>query len=160
LGVVGRCSGKMAGEEEEQNTGEDPRMAFISQFSMKTLKQKTDKWTKMMSQEDNVVMLQDFLEKGDTRVLVVYVTAQGQMQPTTEFPATSKHKAVYFIKRKPEPIKKETLYSLLMFGDMSYTPLDQLSSLVDAVSMLCVCVCVCVCCTHVTFSLCMQYVHL
>ena len=125
----------MAGEEEEQNTGEDPRMAFISQFSMKTLKQKTDKWSKMVSQEDNVVMLQDFLEKGDTRVLVVYVTSQGQLQPTTEFPVTSKHKAVYFIKRKPEPIKKETIHTLLMYGDMSYTPLDQLSSLVDAVSV-------------------------
>ena len=149
----------MAGEEEEQNTGEDPRMAFISQFSMKTLKQKTDKWSKMMSQEDNVVMLQDFLEKGDTRVLVVYVTPQGQMQPTTEFPATSKHKAVYFIKRKPEPIKKETIHTLLMFGDMSYTPLDQLSSLVDAVSVfvyMCCNVCnaesMCVCSHYPTHS--------
>ena len=121
--------------EEEQNSGEDPRMAFISQFCLKTMKQKSDKWSKMMSQEDNVVLLQDFLEKGDSRMLIVYVTPQGQLQPTAKFPTSTKNKAVYFIKRKPEAIKKDTVATLLVFGDMSYTPLDQLSSLVDAVSV-------------------------
>jgi len=124
----------MAAEEEEQSSGEDPRMAFISQFCLKTMKQKADKWSKMMSQEDNVVLMQEFLEKGESRMLIVYVTPQGQLQPTVEFPTSTKNKAVYFIKRKPEAIKKETVQNLLMFGDMSYTPLDQLSSLVDAVS--------------------------
>ena len=128
----------MAAEgEEEESSGEDPRMAFISQFCLKTMKQKADKWSKMMSQEDNVVLLQDFLEKGDSRMLIVYVTPQGQMQPTAEFPTSTKTKAVYFIKRKPEAIRKETITTLLMFGDMSYTPLDQLSLLVDAVSNIC-----------------------
>ena len=128
----------MAAEgEEEESSGEDPRMAFISQFCLKTMKQKADKWSKMMSQEDNVVLLQDFLEKGDSRMLIVYVTPQGQMQPTAEFPTSTKTKAVYFIKRKQEAIRKETITTLLMFGDMSYTPLDQLSSLVDAVSNIC-----------------------
>ena len=124
----------MAAEEEDQSSGEDPRMAFISQYCLKTMKQKADKWSKMMSQEDNVVTMQDFLEKGDSRMLIVYVTPQGQMQPTVEFPTTTKNKAVYFIKRKAEAIKKDNIHSLLIFGDMSYTPLDQLSSLVDAVS--------------------------
>ena len=109
----------MAAEgEEEESSGEDPRMAFISQFCLKTMKQKADKWSKMMSQEDNVVLLQDFLEKGDSRMLIVYVTPQGQMQPTAEFPTSTKTKAVYFIKRKPEAIRKETITTLLMFGDM------------------------------------------
>ena len=83
----------MAAEgEEEESSGEDPRMAFISQFCLKTMKQKADKWSKMMSQEDNVVLLQDFLEKGDSRMLIVYVTPQGQMQPTAEFPTSTKTK--------------------------------------------------------------------
>ena len=46
----------------------------------------------MMSQEDNLVLLSEFLEKGDCRVLVVYANQQGQLTPSTSFPSTTKTK--------------------------------------------------------------------
>ena len=111
----------------------DFRMDFLQEYSLKTMKLKPDKWTKMMSQEDSTVLLMDFLEKAETRFLCIFVNQQSQMAPTDEFPTVNKTKAVYFVKRKAEPVKKENLKDLI-FGDMSYTPLDHLTSLVDAVS--------------------------
>jgi dynein heavy chain len=110
----------------------DFRMDFLQEYSLKTMKLKPDKWTKMMSQEDSTVLLMDFLEKAETRFLCIFVNQQSQMAPTDEFPTVNKTKAVYFVKRKAEPVKKENLKDLI-FGDMSYTPLDHLTSLVDAV---------------------------
>jgi len=46
----------------------------------------------MVSQEDNLVLLSEFLEKGDCRVLVVYANQQGQLTPSTSFPSTTKTK--------------------------------------------------------------------
>lgn len=58
--------------------------------------QKGDKWTKMMGQEENLVMVNEFLEKGDERVLVIALTPQGQLCPATTFPASSKTKVCVF----------------------------------------------------------------
>lgn len=60
---------------------------------------KPDKWTKMMSQEESVSQVMNFLEKGDCRVLLVVLTPAGLLQPLSEFPLTLKNKAVYFVKR-------------------------------------------------------------
>ena len=54
--------------------------------------QKNDKWQKMISQEENLVILMDFLDKGESLVLVIYVNQQGQLTPVNDFPATSKNK--------------------------------------------------------------------
>ena len=91
----------------------------------------------MMSQEDNLVTVNEFLERGDRRMLVIYVSPNGQLVPVTTFPTSAKAKAVYFIKRQAEALKKDNMKSLLMVGDVSHLPLDQLSFLVESVSFLC-----------------------
>lgn len=120
--------------EEEQKDAVDVRIEFLQEYALKTMKLKPDKWAKMMSQEETIVILMEFLEKAENRFLCVYVNQQGQMMPTIDFPTANKAKAVYFIKRKADVIKKDNLKTLLSFGDMSYTPLDHLTSMVDAVS--------------------------
>ena len=49
---------------------------FTSNEQISLLPQKPEKWAKMMSQEENLVLLSEFLEKGDCRVLVVYANQQ------------------------------------------------------------------------------------
>ena len=88
----------------------------------------------MAGQEDNLVLLSEFLEKPEKRLLVIYLASNGQLTPDTAFPSSSKNKAVYFIKRQPEQVKKENVKTLLLFGDVSHVPLDQLSNLVESVS--------------------------
>ena len=81
-----------------------------------------------------MVMVNEFLERGDRRILVIYLASSGQLTPDTAFPSSTKNKAVYFIKRHAEQVKKENLKTLVMFGDVSHIPLDQLSNLVESVS--------------------------
>ena len=88
----------------------------------------------MVGQEENFVMLSEFLERGDRRILVITVASNGQLTPTNTFPTSSKNKSVYYIKRQPEAIKKDNIKTLLMFGDVSHIPLEQLSYLVESVS--------------------------
>ena len=121
------------GDEEQKDAG-DFRVQFLQEYSLKTMKLKSDKWAKMMSQEETIVTLMEFLEKAENRFLCIYVNQQSQMVPTIDFPTANKTKAVYFVKRKADVIKKDNVKSLLSFGDMSYTPLDHLTSMVDAVS--------------------------
>ena len=59
--------------------------------------QKPDKWGKMMSQEDNMVVILEFLEKGENRVLVIFTNQQGQLQPITTFPPSTKNKVCIII---------------------------------------------------------------
>ena len=89
----------------------------------------------MISQEENLVMLSEFLEKADKRILVIYLASTGQLTPDFAFPSSSKNKAVYFIKRHADQVKKDNIKTLLMFGDVSHIPLDQLSNLVESVSL-------------------------
>ena len=46
-----------------------------------------------------MTMMMEFLDKDKPTILVVYLTAAGQLQPTLEFPSSTKTKAVYFAKR-------------------------------------------------------------
>ncbi len=49
----------------------------------------------MVSQEDNLVLIHEFLEKGDIRVLVIGANQQGQLAPANTFPPTSKNKVQF-----------------------------------------------------------------
>ena len=113
----------------------DKRYAFISEYVLKTLKLKPDKWQKCVGVEDNKIMMQEFFDKSDNMILVISSNAAGLLTPSNTFPVTGKTKAVYFIKRGAFTITPDTIQSQLMFGDLSYAPLDQMSSLVDDVSL-------------------------
>ena len=84
-----------------------------------------------------MVIISEFLERGDRRILVIYLSSNGQLTLGTTFPSSTKNKAVYFIKRQAEAVKKDNIKSLLMFGDVSHIPLDQLSFVVESVSQIC-----------------------
>ena len=122
------------GGEEAAGGGstEDPRLEALSQYTLKTIKQKPDKWAKMMGLEENVTMINEFLEKPEIRLLVIYANQQSLLAPSKQFPNSTKTKAVYFLKRQAEAVKKENIKTLLIFGDMSHVPLDQLASIVES----------------------------
>ena len=46
----------------------------------------------MLSQEENLVMINEFLEKTDKMMLVIGLTQQGQIYPSESFPTSSKTK--------------------------------------------------------------------
>ena len=73
---------KMA-EDLELN---DPRIYFVADYVLKTLKLKSDKFAKMYGIEENKVLIYEFFEKSDSQVLVMQYTAAGALQPAITFP--------------------------------------------------------------------------
>ncbi len=118
----------------EDSPAEDKRLDFIAHYVLRTLKLKEDKWQKCVSSEDNRQVLQDFLDRAEQRTLVVSVTAAGQLQLAAAFTAGSKHKAVYFTKHSRAALRPDSMKDDLVYGDLSYAPLEQFSALVEEVS--------------------------
>ena len=124
----------MAENEDDAAAEQDVRLVFISEYVLKTLKQKSDRWAKMISLEESRQTIMEFLDKSDPMILVIYQNQQGQLLPSHDFPPTTKTKSVYFVKKEKTTVNNQNMKNVLTFGDLSYTPLEQLSSLVDDVS--------------------------
>ena len=99
------------------------RIAFIGDYTLSTLKLKQDKWLKCIGVEDNLVVIKEFVDKGDNVLLIISVGAGGLLVPGLEFSPSGKTKAVYFIKRNPSALGNDNLKSQMIFGDLSYSPL-------------------------------------
>ncbi|KAM3922058.1 dynein axonemal heavy chain 9 [Leptodactylus fuscus] len=111
----------------------DKRLQFIEEYVLKTLKLKPDRWQKCLSTEENKAIFQDFLEKADQMVLLVVLTQAGLLVPLLEFPNSIKNKAVYFLKRPNVYLSADSMKNSLIYGDLSYAPLDHFSALVEEV---------------------------
>lgn len=111
----------------------DARVEFMADYVIKTLKIKPDKFQKMYSLEETRQMFMDFFEKSDCQSIVIGQPT-GSLVATLEWPTKPKAKACYFVKMTGNNINKDTnMRTALMYGDLSYAPLDQLSAFVDEV---------------------------
>ncbi|KAK2885147.1 hypothetical protein Q8A73_021621 [Channa argus] len=117
----------------EDSPAVDKRLDFLADYVLRTLKVKQDKWQKCVSVEENRQALHDFLDKAEQRILVVSVTAAGLLQPAAHFPACSKNKAVYFVRRSRTALSEDSMRQNLLCGDLSYAPLDHFTALVEEV---------------------------
>lgn len=117
----------------DESPAAEKRFEFIEDCVLKTLRLKKDRWQKCVAVEEQKQVIQDFLDKPDHTTLVVYQNATGQLVPTNEFAEASKNKAVYFTKHRQTALFSDTMKTDLMYGDMSYSPLEQLSAFVKEV---------------------------
>lgn len=113
----------------------DSRVEFIAVYLLKTLKLKSDKWMKMYAIEDHKVMIQEFLDKNEQNLLVFILNSSGTLTISHSYPNQIKNKACYFAKKGKDPISKDVnIKDALIYGDLSYSPLDQLSAILDEVN--------------------------
>ncbi|KAF5902959.1 dynein heavy chain 9, axonemal, partial [Clarias magur] len=117
----------------DESPAAEKRFEFIEDYVLKTLRLKKERWQKCVCVEEQKQIIQDFLDKPDHTALVVYLNAAGQLVPTDGFVLTSKNKAVYFIKQSRTALCHDTMKADLMYGDMSYSPLEQFSAFVQEV---------------------------
>ena len=75
------------------------------------------------------ILIQEFFDKADNRVLCFYTDAKDQLTPSLVFPAGLKKKAVFFRKNADFTINNDNVKTLEC-GDASYTPVEQVSSVV------------------------------
>ena len=67
------------------------------------LKVKSDMWSKMISQEEYMMTINNFLNRPEVRILLISITSSGLLVPTNTFPESFKTKTIYFIKRQVVP---------------------------------------------------------
>ncbi|XP_029978186.1 dynein axonemal heavy chain 9 [Sphaeramia orbicularis] len=121
-------------EDAEESPAEDRRLGFIRDYILKSLKVKQDKWDRLVSTEDTKQLLQDFLDKAEPGSLVgVSLSPSGQLEASAAFTAASKNKSVYLVKVNKTALRPESMKENLVYGDLSSSPLDQFSALVQEV---------------------------
>ena len=114
----------------------DTRVEFIADYVLKTMKIKPDKWTKMYGVDEVKQMFLDFFDKPEHTSLLISANAAGVLSVGFDWPAQLRTKAVYFVKKSKDPIQKDSpIRSSLIYGDLSYSPIDQLSAFVDEVGI-------------------------
>ncbi|XP_032221173.2 dynein beta chain, ciliary [Nematostella vectensis] len=112
----------------------DVRFDHISDYVLKTMKLKADKWAKLQGNEEYRQIILDFFEKHDHNSLVITLSSAAQLVPSYEFPTNTKNKSVYYIKKeKGLNIGKDNFKNALSYGDLSASPLEQLSVLVEEI---------------------------
>ncbi|KAJ8921306.1 hypothetical protein NQ315_013780 [Exocentrus adspersus] len=112
----------------------DRRMEFLGTFVQKTLKLKPEKWSRMMTTEENKGVVMKFLERPSPMLLVIVLTHTAQLVASNGFPLIQlKTKGVYFVKKQAVPVAKATPSESVISGDLSAKIIDQLASLVDEI---------------------------
>ena len=112
----------------------DARIEFMAVYLLKTLKLKSDKWIKMYAIEDNKLLIHEYVEKNEQNLLVFIMSTSGSLTVQYEYPNQIKGKLVYFAKKNKEAIGKDVnIKDALVYGDLSYSPLEQLSAILDEV---------------------------
>lgn len=78
-----------------------------------------------------------FFDTPSEMILVIQVNPAGVLVPFLEVPATVRAKASYFMKRYPTKITTKNYRDVLIPGDMAAKPVEELSVLVEEVTIRC-----------------------
>lgn len=112
----------------------DSRVEFIADYVIKTTKCKPDKFMKMYNVDETKQMILEWFDKADVPALIIVSNPGGSLTAQYEWPANPKQKACYFVKKGKDAIPKDIPFrQAVLYGDLSYSPLDQLSAFVDEV---------------------------
>ncbi|XP_046391607.1 dynein beta chain, ciliary-like [Ischnura elegans] len=123
-----------SGHDKDEKEEEDPRLVFFFDYIQKNMKVKSDKWFKMIGNEENMGIINSFLDSSDVMVLTIHLNVGGLLIPSLNFPTSAlKYKGVYFVKKYGAPIPKDNVRGGLIFGDMAPNPIDELATLVNEV---------------------------
>ena len=112
----------------------DSRVEFMADYVIKTTKCKPDKFQKMYGADETKQLFMDWFEKADVQSLIIMANPGGSLTAQHEWPSNPKQKACYFVKKAKEALPKDIPFrQAVLYGDLSYSPLDQLSAFVDEV---------------------------
>ncbi|KAL1130936.1 hypothetical protein AAG570_012177 [Ranatra chinensis] len=109
----------------------DPRPEFLGNCVQKAMKLKPEKWTRLMATKDLKAIVMEFLDTGNSSLLIISQNTAAQLIPATSFPVALKNKGVYFVKVNKGPVPKTELNQNLIYGDMATKPIEQMAALVD-----------------------------
>ncbi|KAK4884537.1 hypothetical protein RN001_000808 [Aquatica leii] len=120
-----------AKKKKDEDDDVDLRVQFLQNYLLKSMRIKLEKWNKMWGTEEYAKVIFNFLNKADAPRLIMIINTSGQLLPTTEFPNNVKSKSSYFIRKSKEIITKENIRQVLLIGDMSPRPVEEVAALVE-----------------------------
>ncbi|KAL3857821.1 hypothetical protein ACJMK2_012454, partial [Sinanodonta woodiana] len=112
----------------------DARVEFMADFVLKSMKLKPDRWLKMYNVDETKQMFMEFFDKPDLTTFVISQASAGVLSAAFTWSSNPKGKSCYFIKKSRDPVAKDAnLRNVMLYGDFSGSPLDQLSAFVDEI---------------------------
>lgn len=120
--------------EKVDKKPEDARFDFLANYTLKSLRLKPEKWSKLISNEENCAIVTKFLDDKNEKVLAVSLSVTLQLVPYLGFPATVKSKGVYFVRRLKQIATDDNMALIFAWGDLAPRISEQLGALIDTVS--------------------------
>jgi len=113
----------------------DDRWNLLEKITLRNMNLKNDKWGKLASNEDLKPIIQGWLDKAEVTHLVMVLNIAGQIEPSYQFPASTKTKYMYFVKNENVAIPKspEKFNAVVTVGAMAQLPLEQFSAVIDEI---------------------------
>ncbi|XP_048464401.1 dynein beta chain, ciliary-like [Rhincodon typus] len=121
-------------ENHDKSFGEDEKVQYIAGWIIYSLRLRADKWVKFIASKENQKLLSEFLER--EYFLVWFLSDTGLLAASRELPSNLKSKVVYVIKKISGPVLKENYRRVLLFGHLSASPLNQITTLVEEISSI------------------------
>ncbi|TRY82989.1 hypothetical protein DNTS_022847 [Danionella cerebrum] len=116
-------------EEEEQQLNVDKRLSFLERRVLKSLGLASEYWQRCVAAEEQRKVLLDFLNRPEQESLTLTLDSSGQLLPSHRLGSNARSKTVYFMKRSKVALTADNIKSLVVWGDLGSSPLDQLSIL-------------------------------
>ena len=98
----------------------DRRVEFIQEYTLKSMRLKSDKWNKIIIFDEqrqylqvrltkdkvmhDVDLLQAFLDSNEPQSMVISPNIAGHLHIHTDWPSALRNKGVYFVKKEKTPI--------------------------------------------------------
>ncbi|XP_068619246.1 dynein beta chain, ciliary-like [Battus philenor] len=110
----------------------DTRLEFLSEYIMKSLKIKSEKWSKFITGDERHVLFRFFdLPKYD--IIVFRMNTAGQLTCATQFPPISRGKMVYFLRNESHKVTQANARQILTIGEISGNVLMDLTVMANDV---------------------------
>ncbi|XP_037301353.1 LOW QUALITY PROTEIN: dynein beta chain, ciliary-like, partial [Manduca sexta] len=110
----------------------DTRLEIMSEYILKSLKQKVDKWAKFISGDERHVLFR-FFDMPKYEIIVFRMNTAGMLTCSTSFPPISRGKMIYFLRNIDDKITQANFRQALTIGEMSGNVLMDISVMADEV---------------------------
>ncbi|KAI5643132.1 dynein beta chain, ciliary [Phthorimaea operculella] len=119
------------GDKKEEDTV-DTRLEFLSEYLLRTLKQKIDKWNKFIAGEERHILFRWF-DTPTLPLLVFRMNTAGLLSCSLTFPPLARSKIVYFLRDSEERITQGNFRKITTMGEMSPNVLADIAVLANDV---------------------------
>ncbi|KAJ0173728.1 hypothetical protein K1T71_010877 [Dendrolimus kikuchii] len=110
----------------------DTRLEFMSEYILKSLKQKIDKWTKFITGDERHVLFR-FFDMPKYEIIVFRMNTAGLLTCATNFPPISRGKMIYFLRNLNDKITQANFRKAVTIGEISGNVLMDLSIMAEEV---------------------------